>query len=189
MNQKMLYTTGTLVGLLLIGSLIEGRGSRAGAAYSTPVTVMNTTASPAPTLGSEIAARAPYASSLSQVCSSGLGTCDFLFVGQAGHRIVIQNVSGQILVAPGTTEMASVHFSTANNGIGGNFWGLPPVANVASGLGSALMNNFNQSVVAYVDQGGSAKVSVYTNHTGNSVVTLTGYIQDCSLVACPALVN
>jgi hypothetical protein len=185
----MIFTTGTLVGLFLIGSIVQTRESRASGVYSTPVTVLNTTANPAITLDAEQAARAPYSSSVNQVCAPGLGTCQFLFSGHAGHRIVIQNVSGEIAVAPGTTNLPNIFFGTGNNGIGGNFWGFPPGPIVPSGLGSILVNNFNQSVLAYIDQGGSAQVSVYTNHTGNSIVTLTGYIQDCSVVPCPALQN
>ena len=74
-----------------------------------------------------------------------------------------------------------------DNGIGGNFWGFPAGPNVLLGLSTILVNNFNQNVLAYLDQGGTAKVSVYTHHTLNSSVTLTGYIQDCSLIPCPTL--
>jgi hypothetical protein len=186
-NKKIVFTTGTLFGLFLIGSIMQSRESRADGVYSTPVTVFNTTANPASTLGAEQVARVPYESTVSQVCSPGPSNCQFVFIGpSAGHRLVIQNVSGVILLAPGTTTQPSLLFGVASNAVG-NSWGLPAGPIVPYGLGSILQASFNQSVLTYVDPGGSAEVTVFANHTSNSAVTLSGYIQDCSIVPCPAL--
>lgn len=188
MKKRIVYTAGTLLGLFLIGSIMQSRESRADGVYSSPVTVFNTTANPAITLGAEETGRQPYESSVSQLCAPGLGNCQFNFVGPGlGHRLVIQNVSGQITIAPGTTNAPYVTFNLANNnpngGAIGNYWGIPagpPVPNFGP-----LAAGFNQSVLAYVDGGGSAAVTVYTNHAGSSVATLSGYLQDCAIVPCP----
>src|SRR5689334_4203711 len=126
-------TIGTLLALFLIGSLMQSRESRADGVYSSPVTVMNTTANPAITVGAEQLARLPYEASLSQVCSPGFGNCQFLFTGPgqlSNRRLVIENVSGQIIVAPGTSAPPTVTFGIANNAPGGgaigNTWGIPP---------------------------------------------------------------
>ncbi len=192
MKKKIVFSFGTLFGLFLVGSIIEWRGSRANGAYSTPVTVMNTTAAPAITLGAELVARTPFESTLTQVCTPGPGNCQFLFLGNMGpgHRTVIENVSGQISLAPGTTSLPSITFDMANNnpngGAIGNHWGIPPGPIVTTQL-NALEVMFNQHVVAYVDGGGSAGLTIFTNHTASSAVTLSGYIEDCSLVPCPAI--
>jgi hypothetical protein len=190
-KKKMIYTGGMLLGLLLIGSVVEWRGSRAGAAYSTPVTVMNTTASPANVLGTETAARAPYELTVGQLCQAS-GNCVFPFPGPgAGHRLVIQNASGILAVQTASTILPNITMivTNMNGGQFETFFGLPP-GPIVPFTGNYNVVNFNQSLVAYVDPGGNATFYIDAQHaSGLSSVTLSGYVQDCSLVPCPALLN
>src|SRR5262249_54544635 len=132
-------------------------------------------------------AQVPYEATVSQTCAAGFGNCQFLFIGPAaGHRWVIQNVSGIVKQGSGTTTLPNIFLNVASNAIG-NFWGIPPGPLVPTSFGGAVDSMFNQSVQAFGDGGGSATVTVFANHSGTSAVTLSGYIQDCSVFACAPL--
>lgn len=195
MKKKIIGTGATLLGLFLIGSIMQSRESRADGVYSSPVTVMNTTANPAISLGAEMLARVPYESSVSQICPPGPGSCQFNFSGPGqGHRLVIENVSGQLFLGSATTLPPDIQFVIANNnpngpGGVGTYWGIPAGPLVPGVFSGQLGSMFNQNVKAYIDGGGSGGVVVYSNFSGSSVVTLSGYMQDCSLLACAPILH
>jgi hypothetical protein len=193
-KKKIIGTAGTLLGLFLIGSIMQSRESRADGVYSSPVTVMNTTANPAISLGAENLARVPYESSVSQICPAGQGSCQFNFNGPGqGHRLVIEHVSGQLFLGSSTTLPPDIQFNIANNngngGAVGNYWGIPAGPLVPGVSGGQLASMFNQNVSAHVDGGGGLGVVIYSNFAGSSVVTLSGYMQDCSVLACAPILH
>ena len=69
-NNRKNYVWGIalLASLFLAGSLMRSPQSQAKGAYSTPVTVMNTSANPANTLDADKASRIPYVSTVSFAC-------------------------------------------------------------------------------------------------------------------------
>src|SRR5580704_3952062 len=81
MNKAKTYACwfAALAGLFVIGSLIQSRESQAKGAYSTPVTVMNTTANPGSVLDASRASRVPYQSMVQMNCGNGVFTCEFPF--------------------------------------------------------------------------------------------------------------
>src|ERR1035438_7616378 len=93
--KKKIAIGGVLAGLFFAGAWMQSRESQLkGAVYSTPVSVVNTSANPGGVLDAGEASRVPYRSTVAQVCGQNqIYTCGFTFSAiPAGYRLVIQTV-------------------------------------------------------------------------------------------------
>jgi hypothetical protein len=184
-TKKYLCGIAVLAGLFVIGSLMQSRESQANGAYSTPVTVMNTTANPGSVLDASTASRVPYQSVLIKDCGSGVSQCQFIFPAPpTGFRLVVENVSGAANVvsgsAPPTVALQSI---PSLNGI----WAF--TATVGQTL-NFVNSGFNQTVRAYFETASEQpQVGVGANFSSSfqTVVTLSGYLENCAVVGCPAI--
>jgi hypothetical protein len=186
--KKYLMPLAALAGLFLIGSLVESRESRANGAFSSPVTVMNTNANPAATLDAERSSRVPYVSTVSQNCGGGSGVseCSFLFTAApTGFRLVLEGISGQLKLASGNT-IAPNGFLFLQNSFSNPEWGFSAPLGPTNGYTFA---RFTQPITGYADPSDGppvVNVDAYFASTA-STVTLSGYLQNCSISPCPAI--
>jgi hypothetical protein len=183
-----------LGGLFLIGSLMHSRESQAKGAYSTPVTVMNTTSQPAITSGMDDPGRVPYVSQAalgSQSCQ--LDECVFNFPSvPAGHRLVVQQLSGFIQFGSGTSLAARVATAPLGSTSGEGEFTVNAIPNQGNNLAS-----FNQPYLAYFDGGQTPVVFVISINTlfrgapfnDSEVVTLKGYLLDCTAAPCSPIAH
>jgi hypothetical protein len=157
------------------------------AQFASPVQVKNTSAAPALTSTIDDPGRIPYQSSvnMSGKCPPGGSTCFWEFGSPpAGHRIVIQHISGTVSFN-GTPISIPVNL---NNGSGLLASFLAPFANFSS---------FSQPVQAYFDPANIIEVQIfliegtYPNPPDSftEVITLTGYELDCTAAPCAAIAH
>jgi hypothetical protein len=174
-----------LGGLFLVGSLLHSRDSQAkGATYSTPVTVMNTTSQPALGADVEKLARVPFQSEATgAVCLIDTCTYDFNKLVPAGSRLVIENLSGHFQT-PSSSPVTGVSGDLVTGGTHG-------VLHFSAPLGDSLFSSrhaaFSMLARGYIDASDGpifASVSAFWN-TGS--LTLTGYLENCSITGCPAI--
>ena len=186
---------GVLAGLFLIGSLMESRDSKARGAYSSPVSVMNTTSNPAITSDADRSTRIPYQSRSSfSLLTFGPGPQRIQLFGFAvvptGYRLILTNVSIDVFAGSGNpvpaAEIATVFsLNTPFPAVTGVYTGSSPAAG-----GHAIIN---QEIIRYVGGGDSPEVNLYADFatipTGHwDTLVLTGYLEDCAVTGCPAIV-
>jgi hypothetical protein len=185
MNKPKTYVCwlAALAGLFLIGSLMRSPESLANGAFSSPVTVMNTTANPAGVLDAGKASRVPYQATLSQNCGNGVQQCAFFFTSApSGFRLVVENVSGAFNINGATPPITSL-----GDFAGSGWWAFTSAFGQAVG---GINCGFNQLVRAYFDStDGQPTVTVVGNFVGISTqhVTLAGYLENCAIAGCPAV--
>jgi hypothetical protein len=156
------------------------------------VSLKNTAAQPVFTSSVDEPGRNAYQSqaSNSNGSCSGAGFCFFEF-GQvpAGHRVVIQHVSGIIsfFTAPNSVWVQ------LNNGSGS-----PVSTFFAPQAPSTSFSAFDQSVLAYFDpaeHGGLIEVQVnlvggtFTGAVSPNLITLSGYELDCNSAPCAPIAH
>jgi hypothetical protein len=156
------------------------------------VTISNNTAQPVVSSSIDNPGRIAYqaqASNSSGSCS-GAGTCFFEF-GQvpAGHRVVVQHVSG--LVSFFTTPNSV--WVQVNNGSGA------PVSTFFAPMApSTSFSAFDQTVQAYFDpaeHGGVIEVQValmggtFSGAVSPNLINLSGYELDCSAAPCAPIAH
>jgi hypothetical protein len=184
-SKKYLAGVAMLAALFVIGSLMQSRESQANGAYSTPVTVMNTTANPGSVLDADKASRVPYQSVQIKDCGSGVSQCIFLFpAAPSGFRLVVENVSGAVNVVNGSTPPTVLLQSTP---VLIGIWAFN--ATVGQSMNSEN-SGFNQVVRAYFEGAGEQPhVGVGANFSSSfqSVATLSGYLENCAIAGCPAI--
>jgi hypothetical protein len=183
--------------MFLIGSLMHFRGSEAKGAYATPVQVMNTPAAPAIAASIDEPGRAPYVTSVLELgknCGAGF-ECDFSFTPvPAGHRLVVQEISGfiQFNFSPGGWIEVFLSASGAPYGQGQTIVNLTTFGNTTFGGTRA---SFTQPLHAYFDAGDVPVISVqarngsFPNDTSTEVGELRGYLIDCTAGPCAATVH
>jgi hypothetical protein len=187
MNIKRKFFTGlaAAAGLITIGALAP---QAAKAVYSSPVTVVNTNTQPVQGADVEKLARIPYQSSYRTTTCTGLTNCFFSFTAApAGYRLVVENLSGLFEInnaatAPPTgliegSSFLNVFAFTAANG------------QIFNGT---IMSGINIPVKMVFDTTeGNPVAFVYGNYpsiTGlPSTMTLSGYLENCSITGCPAI--
>jgi hypothetical protein len=118
------------------------------AASPVPTTVVNRATGPALTSSADDPGRIAYQSTNSTTC--GAGTCGFSFpVVPAGHRLVIQHVSGELIFSGGTpTGVVATLFGRADNSP--TFFSAP---SISPPPGTPPRSAFDNSVLYYVDAG------------------------------------
>ncbi len=189
MNKTKTYACwfAVLAGLFVIGSLMRSPESQAKGAYSTPVTVMNTTANPGSVLDAGKASRVPYQSMVQMNCGSGVFTCLFVFTAApSGFRLVVENVSGGLNIVGGSPAPVAFLLNSGPLGTGTGLWEFTG----ALGQPTFLVNaGFNQALRAYFDPAdGQPSVLVAGNFQGTiHRVTLSGYLENCAVMGCPAV--
>jgi hypothetical protein len=181
MNKAKRYVGGfaVLAGLFAIGSLMRSPESQAKGAYSSPVTVLNTSSAPALASVIDDPGRIAYQAVQQVVPSSDTTFLEFSFGAvPANHRLVVQHVSGILGVAQ-NSPAAVVGLAVPGNGGGtpSNFF-TPSAGGV---------NAFDQPVLVYFDPGRTPTVFIsgptfLANH--GDVINLTGYMLDCSAAPC-----
>ena len=191
-TKRFLLPCAGLAGLFLVGSLMQHRGSQARGAYSTPVSVVNTTSAPAINLSADTMTRIPYQSTvISQCTGSQPQNCAFsgFTACPSGYRLVIQNVSGFFNLQSGSTPLAGYmeDFDFAH-GIQ-TFTGLnAPIG--GTGFNGESFAGLNQNVLSFFDAGQFPFVVIYGAFQGagfNNGITLSGYLENCSVVGCPPI--
>jgi len=187
-TKRNLFGAGMLGALFLAGSFMASRGSQAKGAYATPVQVMNTPSAPAIGVDAEKLARIPYQSSYRTTTCTGLTNCFFQFTAApTGYRLVVEQVSGLFEIsntatAPPTgliegSNFLNVFAFTAANGQIYN-------GTIMSGINipvKMLFDTSEGSPVAFV-------YGDYPSITGlPSEMTLSGYLENCSITGCPTI--
>jgi hypothetical protein len=195
--QHLVIASAGLAGMFLIGSLTYHPGSQAKGAFASPVQVMNTTAAPAIGTTIDEPGRVPYVSSVLDLGKNcGLGfECDFNFPPvPAGHRLVIQEVSGfiQFNFSPSAFVEVFISASGATSSEGQFLVNGSTFGNSSFGGTRA---SFTQPFHAYFDPGDTPVVSVqarnatFPNDNSTEVATLKGYLIDCSAAPCTAIAH
>jgi hypothetical protein len=148
------------------------------ALVATLVQITNTTANPVPVFNADHKAY----TDLADINTCGGNTCSWNFAPvPAGYRLVVENLSGSMLVPSSATHPPTATLSTGNNvyGISGTI-GAPSTG--APGYSAAVINgNFK----AYAAAGTSPLLYVSANWGSNAEVTLTGYLENCAITGCP----
>jgi hypothetical protein len=184
--KSILMGTGAVVLAALILTLLAPRAAHA--IVATAVSVVNTTANPASVLDADKATRIPYQSSVSKTtCGEGVTACQFNFAAAPnGYRLVVENVSAGLVLASG----ADAPVVTLNNlGISAGAWTFTGVVGQIVGTPSS---GFNQSVLAYFDPIDGLPVVVvianlFPSPGFSQTVTLSGHLENCAVVGCPAI--
>lgn len=153
----------------------------------TPTFKLNNTAIlPLPVYNVDASGRIPYqkVANMSGQCS-GLTNCDFSFGAvPGGHRLVVQHITGIGQFNAPPTKVSVVALNTQGQPIM-NFFA--PINGVASA--------FDQSVLFYVDAGFNVFVTMavgpdtFAGGNLSQNIALTGYLLDCVIANCAAIVQ
>ena len=181
-NQSPLPVTGTLS----VGNFPNTQNVNV--ANSPTVQVGNSPSNPVLMRVMDDPGRIPYVSQAFKVCTGPL-FCFLPFPAvPAGHRVVIQHVSGNLIVSSGATGTITAFMGNAAINQIQFTVPIPPPNPPLSG------NNvvFDQPVLYYVDGGQSLTVSLFPDplfNTGNGTQSLTvvGYELDCNAAPCSAI--
>ncbi len=173
-----------VTGLFLIGSVMESRESRVKGAYSSPVSVMNTTSAPAINSSMDNPGRIPYQALISGASGcAGSGSCTQGFPPvPAGHRVVITGISLYTLVT-GTPAGVRV-LVTGGTGMQINY----SAPFFFDGSGNSDILSFTP-VEAYFDAGQAPSVDLIVLGPSSTLVfnpniNLIGYELDCTAAPC-----
>ena len=129
-------------------------------------------------LDAEKLARIPYQST--QFTVGGCVSCQLSFTAApSGHRLVLQHISAQL---QGSTQLA---LSVGTGLIGFSY---QPSWTFEGTLGTSNTCGINQDLLGYFDPAdGTPNVTVPGGGVLNGTVTLTGYLENCSITGCPAI--
>jgi len=152
--------------------------------YASPVNVLNSKAAPANVL--DVKGLTPYQVTAISTCSAGFGACSFATskTPAAGTRIVIQNMNGYFQL--GANNATSAIFGTGN---GGADWTLPTITPVDVGGGN-VRGGFNTNLRIVLVPGDSMQVVAIGSFSHlPSTVVFSGYVENCAVTGCPAIVE
>lgn len=163
------------------------------ALVATLVQVTNTTANPAVTLDAEHATQVPYESTvvgsfLGSNCAGGVVGCKFTWAPvPTGYRLVIENISGSMVLGAATPLPLGVLTTTDPLGDGTSvlFTGI-----YITGTGPTNAIVPSTPVKFYVDGGQSAVAVIEANYAtfiGENAATITGHLENCAVTGCPAI--
>ncbi|HKD02107.1 MAG TPA: hypothetical protein VKB77_06755 [Terriglobales bacterium] len=179
--------------LVLAASLIAASAASAQSAGPKPqvpgnptsnVNVVNTKSSPANALDVERAARIPYEST-QQSIGYPQETTTFP-AAPSGFRLVIQHISCTFLMNPGSTQLPSITLFTND----GTYTGRASFIGQVGGIGSQTFGALNADLLSYWDSSNGQPLVVANGDFYPSVInwmTLSGYLENCSLTGCPAV--
>lgn len=186
--QRNFMIAGAAGALFLAGSLLDSHSGQAKGAYSTPVQVMNTSAAPAIGVDAEKQARIPYQSTYRTTTCINVTNCFFQFTAApSGYRLVVENISGifelsNSATAPvtglieGSSFLNTFGFTSTNGQI----------------FNGTIMSGINQSTRMVFDPSeGNPVAFVYGDYPSieglPSFITLSGYLENCSITGCPTI--
>ena len=161
-------------------SLFSAR--RIEAQYSSPVKVMNTTSAPALNSSVDDHGRVAYQSMLFKGCSSA--ACTFTFGPvPAGHRLVIEHVSGALELA-GSASDVIVQLHPASL--------IPPSMDLYAAFSTPNPSGFfDQPTLTYVDSLQSINIIAFlrggATYGPNNRMMIAGYMLDCAAAPCAAI--
>jgi len=178
-----------VIGFALAGLIGAAFGTgTAQAVVATLVEVVNPTTSPVPSLNVDDPGRIAYQSEIDMNGKCSGAGCSFDSpVVPAGHRVVVQHISGSISYVSAPTVITVDAFAGTTSHLADFYAPIPP------GL---LFSQFDQPALFYVDSGQVA--TVFVALWGNlsmfvtaadivQAVTLTGYELDCTVANCAAI--
>lgn len=154
------------------------------ALVATLVQVVSSTSNPVVTLSADTATRIPYQSASQGTCN--INNCSFVFTTvPAGHRLVVQGITAIVPLNSGIISPTGVleisHDGTLSS----------PNAYF---LGTYIQDSYqvahyNQAVTEFVDAGDYPQVLLYGDVVNGpySEAILTGYLENCAAVGCPAV--
>jgi hypothetical protein len=183
-----------LAGLFFVGSLMRSPHSGAAAAtYSTPVSIVNTTSSPGSVLDSDLATRIAYQSVAFSTPANCPATneCTYSFATvPLGYRLIVEYLGGSMVVPTASNPTGPVGTLSYTPAFGGNAkWSTVVMGSIGPGNGGTSYAVFAQSVRAYIDPG-TPTLSIFVgNGSAAGSMALTGYLQNCGVVPCPAQQN
>ena len=152
------------------------------------VQVVNTSANPVPTTDTEKLARIPYQSTYRTTTCVNVTNCFFEFTAApAGYRLVVEHISAIFelsngATAPatglieGTTFLNTFGFTSTNGQI----------------FNGTIMSGVNQPAHMVFDSSeGNPVAFVYGDYPSiqglPSFITLSGYLENCSVTGCPTI--
>jgi len=185
MNKITRYAIGfaTVAGLFFAGSLMESRESQAKGGYSSPVTVFNTSSNPVQGVDVEKLARIPYQSNSAAGGCAG-NTCLYVFsAAPAGFRLVAEYLSGKLLASTSSVTGAVVG-EIDDNTLTATVYFEGPLGETQNAFSQAIVS---QPIKMYVDSSHGAPFAVVASKWNIGNLTLTGYLENCSITACPAI--
>lgn len=172
----------------IVGLIALVTPKTAHALVATMVQVVNTSTNPVQSVDAEKIARIPYQSSYRTTTCTGVTNCFFSFTAApSGYRLVVEHISGLFelsnsATAPPTgliegSSFLNVFAFTASNGQIFN-------GTIMAGVNIPVRMVFDTSE-------GNPVAFVYGNYpsiTGlPSVMTLSGYLENCSVTGCPTI--
>ncbi len=174
--KKYLLTGFGALALIGVGTLLSPQ--RSDAQYASPVKVLNTAAAPALNSSINDRGRIPFIAGFSNSCSGTLCSTTFLSV-PAGHRVVIEHISGALVFNTAPTQVIGFVRDSQNTTSQIQFNVILPSGNVAF---------FDQPVLYYVDGGHNPLIQFTSNANFNPAagqnLTLIGYEVDCNAAPC-----
>jgi hypothetical protein len=182
----------TLGGIFLAAFLIAALAPKAThAIVAALVQVVNTTANPVVNLSADTSTRVPYQStqtfSWTQTSVYGSQLITFAQV-PAGYRLVTENVSAYLYINSGNpTPNGNICTQFNQTTCFPFFSGIYTGSDGFSGI-------INQQVTRYVGPGDTPLLAIeaaysVTNPGFPNTVTLTGHLESCVVVGCPAIVE
>jgi hypothetical protein len=144
--------------------------------------VGNTKSNPVNALDVERAARIPY-ESIQTMQGFPQETATFPSA-PSGYRLVLQHVSSTFLMNSGATQLPSMTIYPNN----GSYVARASFMGQVGGIGSQTFGAVNVDVLSYWDPGDGQPLIVANGDFYPSVVnfvTLSGYLENCAVTACP----
>lgn len=169
-----------------VASAQSGPRPQAPGNQTSNVNVVNTKSSPANALDVERASRIPYEST-QQSIGYPQETTTFP-AAPSGFRLVIQHISCTFLMNSGSTQLPSITLYTND----GTSTGRASFIGQVGGIGSQTFGALNADLLSYWDSSNGQPLVVANGDFYPSVinwVTLSGYLENCSLTGCPAVVR
>jgi|SRR5215469_877813 len=151
---------------------------------SPTVQVGNTKSSPANALDVERAARIPYEST--QIWSGYPQETALFPAAPSGYRLVLQHVNCEFLMNQGATQLPQVMISLN----GGSYLVRASFMGQLGGIGSNTYGAVNTDILSYWDSAdGQPLVTANGDFYGSvsNYVTLSGYLENCSVTGCPTI--
>ena len=145
-------------------------------------TVANTASNPVPSVDTERNARIPYLSTAEVSCGTGYNVCVFNPTAPPpGYRLVGQWITGNIrLTDTSTTPLVSIRVEGSNN-----FLNVP----VSVGSLNSAFGVISQTIVSYWSFAPEVEVAAIFGTPFTSQVTIGGYLENCTVTGCPAVVH
>ena len=168
-------------GTLAVGSAVMlFSAHRIEAQFSSPVRVMNTSSAPAINSAIDVPGRVPYQSQQLLTGCAGSSFCNVSFVAvPANHRLVVQHITGNLTVTGANAMIVNLQCTNCTAFLNSAFF-----SPTAGGT-----NAFDAPVLAYYDPPVIPEVFIAGDTITNGIITLSGYMIDCSSAPCSPIAH